>query len=203
MVCEPLRGVVAHARFCRHNAVHLAAILHGGVTPAVPRESIYGAICEKTCSAISARARTSIERSPATISTRPTHHWLEVYHVDGFRYDCVPNYWDGPLGVGYANLVYETYQLTKAKIAAGEPYWSRFNAGPGKPLELVQMAERSSKDRRKCCALPIPTALGRTAPSMRRARWLGAKPTRIGKNEAVSAGILLTPMKRSDDRPRR
>ena len=25
------------------------------------------------------------------------HHWLEVYHVDGFRYDCVPNYWDGPL----------------------------------------------------------------------------------------------------------
>ena len=27
-------------------------------------------------------------------------HWLDVYHVDGFRYDCVPNYWDGPLGVG-------------------------------------------------------------------------------------------------------
>ena len=24
------------------------------------------------------------------------HHWLEVYHVDGFRYDCVPNWWDGP-----------------------------------------------------------------------------------------------------------
>jgi 1,4-alpha-glucan branching enzyme len=71
-----------------------------------------------------------------------SHHWLEVYHVDGFRYDCVPNYWDGPLGVGYANLVYETYQLTKAKIAAGEPYWSRFNAGPGKPLGLVQMAEQ-------------------------------------------------------------
>jgi 1,4-alpha-glucan branching enzyme len=39
------------------------------------------------------------------------HHWLEVYHVDGFRYDCVPNYWDGALGVGYAKLVYETYQL--------------------------------------------------------------------------------------------
>ena len=45
------------------------------------------------------------------------HHWLEVYHIDGFRYDCVPNYWDGPLGVGYASLVYETYQLTKAKLA--------------------------------------------------------------------------------------
>ncbi|UPJ55260.1 alpha-amylase family glycosyl hydrolase [Bradyrhizobium sp. 192] len=70
------------------------------------------------------------------------HHWLEVYHVDGFRYDCVPNYWDGPMGVGYASLVYETHQLTKANIAAGRPYWSRFDAGTGKPLTLVQMAEQ-------------------------------------------------------------
>jgi hypothetical protein len=31
MVCEPLWGVVAHARFQRHIAAHLA-ILHGGVT---------------------------------------------------------------------------------------------------------------------------------------------------------------------------
>jgi maltooligosyltrehalose trehalohydrolase len=70
------------------------------------------------------------------------HHWLEVYHVDGFRYDCVPNYWDGPLGVGYASLVYETHQLTRANIAAGRPYWSRFDAGAGKPPTLVQMAEQ-------------------------------------------------------------
>ena len=70
------------------------------------------------------------------------HHWLEVYHIDGFRYDCVPNYWDGPMGVGYASLVYETHQLTKANIAAGRPYWSRFDAGAGKPLTLVQMAEQ-------------------------------------------------------------
>ncbi|MET3299036.1 alpha-amylase family glycosyl hydrolase [Bradyrhizobium diazoefficiens] len=70
------------------------------------------------------------------------HHWLDVYHVDGFRYDCVPNYWDGPMGVGYASLVYETHQLTKANIAAGRPYWSRFDAGAGKPLALVQMAEQ-------------------------------------------------------------
>jgi maltooligosyltrehalose trehalohydrolase len=69
-------------------------------------------------------------------------HWLDVYHVDGFRYDCVPNYWDGPLGVGYASLVYETYQLAKAKIAQGEPYWNRFNAGAGKPLAFIQMAEQ-------------------------------------------------------------
>lgn len=71
-----------------------------------------------------------------------SHHWLEVYHVDGFRYDCVPNYWDGPMGVGYASLVYETHQLTKANIAAGRPFWSRFDAGAGKPLALVQMAEQ-------------------------------------------------------------
>ena len=59
------------------------------------------------------------------------HHWLEVYHVDGFRYDCVPNYWDGPLGVGYANLVYQTHQLTKARIAQGQRYWTRFDPGQG------------------------------------------------------------------------
>lgn len=70
------------------------------------------------------------------------HHWLDVYHIDGFRYDCVPNYWDGPMGVGYASLVYETHQLTKANIASGRPYWSRFDAGAGKPLTLVQMAEQ-------------------------------------------------------------
>jgi maltooligosyltrehalose trehalohydrolase len=70
------------------------------------------------------------------------HHWLNVYHVDGFRYDCVPNYWDGPMGVGYANLVYETYQLTKGKLAQGEPFWKRFEGGNGAALRLVQCAEQ-------------------------------------------------------------
>ena len=70
------------------------------------------------------------------------HHWLEVYHVDGFRYDCVPNYWDGPLGIGYANLVYETYQLTKTKIAQNQPFWNRFDAGADSPITLIQCAEQ-------------------------------------------------------------
>ena len=70
------------------------------------------------------------------------HHWLEVYHVDGFRYDCVPNYWDGPLGVGYASLVYETYQLAKTKIAQNQPFWNRFDAGVGSPIGLIQCAEQ-------------------------------------------------------------
>ena len=64
------------------------------------------------------------------------HHWLEVYHVDGFRYDCVPNYWDGPLGVGYASLVYETYRLAKTKLAGPPSHWSRFDGGAGEPLRL-------------------------------------------------------------------
>jgi maltooligosyltrehalose trehalohydrolase len=70
------------------------------------------------------------------------HHWLDVYHVDGFRYDCVPNYWDGPSGVGYANLVYETYQLTKSEIAQSQPFWNRFDAGTGAPITLIQCAEQ-------------------------------------------------------------
>jgi maltooligosyltrehalose trehalohydrolase len=69
-------------------------------------------------------------------------HWLEVYHVDGFRYDCVPNWWDGAAGVGYASLVYETYQLAKSRIAQGDAAWRRFDAGAGQPLALVQMAEQ-------------------------------------------------------------
>jgi 1,4-alpha-glucan branching enzyme len=69
-------------------------------------------------------------------------HWLEVYHVDGFRYDCVPNYWDGPLGIGYASLVYDTYQLVKTRIANAEPYWNRFDAGSASPVGLIQCAEQ-------------------------------------------------------------
>jgi 1,4-alpha-glucan branching enzyme len=70
------------------------------------------------------------------------HHWLEVYHVDGFRCDCVPNWWDGPLGVRYANLVYQTYQLTKSKIAQHQAYWRRFDAGPNSPIRFIQCAEQ-------------------------------------------------------------
>jgi hypothetical protein len=31
---------------------------------------------------------------------------LNTYHIGGFRYGCMPNYWDAALGVGYANLVF-------------------------------------------------------------------------------------------------
>jgi 1,4-alpha-glucan branching enzyme len=64
--------------------------------------------------------------------------WLDRAHVDGFRYDCVPNYWDGPTGVGYANLVYSTFQLVKTQLAAGR--WQRFSDG-GR-INLIQCAEQ-------------------------------------------------------------
>lgn len=66
------------------------------------------------------------------------HHWLEVFHVDGFRYDCVPNYWDGPLGKGYANLTYSTHEL--ASNASSTGYWKRFASASG--CTLIQCAEQ-------------------------------------------------------------
>ncbi len=72
------------------------------------------------------------------------HHWLDCYHVDGFRYDCVPNYWDGPVGVGYAALVYETYQMVKAKQGV-IAHWDRFfNNGS---INLIQCAEQLEAPR--------------------------------------------------------
>lgn len=66
------------------------------------------------------------------------HHWLDCYRVDGFRYDCVPNYWDGATGNGYANLVYETYRTVKETAGAG--HWQRFFADGG--IRLIQCAEQ-------------------------------------------------------------
>ena len=63
-------------------------------------------------------------------------HWLNTYHIDGFRYDCVPNYWDGALGVGYANLVFNTYEYVKNSIAS----LRRFDAPEGP--RLIQIAEQ-------------------------------------------------------------
>jgi 1,4-alpha-glucan branching enzyme len=58
-------------------------------------------------------------------------YWLQEYHVDGFRYDYVPGMYDGPVGPGYADLVYRTYQSSTG-IA-------RFQA-PGRS-KLIQCAE--------------------------------------------------------------
>jgi 1,4-alpha-glucan branching enzyme len=68
------------------------------------------------------------------------NHWLDCYHVDGFRYDCVPNYWDGPTGDGYAALTYWTYETAKVEIATGPGYWQRFSQGDS--INLIQCAEQ-------------------------------------------------------------
>ncbi|AOY58189.1 MULTISPECIES: alpha-amylase family glycosyl hydrolase [Desulfococcus] len=72
------------------------------------------------------------------------HHWLDCYHIDGFRYDCVPNYWDGPMGQGYAALVYHTFQHLKAKTAEGG-HWRRFAGDEG--IRLIQCAEQLEAPR--------------------------------------------------------
>ena len=66
--------------------------------------------------------------------------WLDRFHVDGFRYDCVPNFWDGATGVGYSNLVHSTYQLVRSKVGGGG-HWQRFS-GSGTDLRLIQCAEQ-------------------------------------------------------------
>jgi maltooligosyltrehalose trehalohydrolase len=65
-------------------------------------------------------------------------YWIDKCHVDGFRYDCVPNYWDGPAGSGYANLVYETYQSVRGQGPAGD--LQRFYSDGD--FNLIQCAEQ-------------------------------------------------------------
>ncbi|HCI78473.1 MAG TPA: hypothetical protein DHW02_02140, partial [Ktedonobacter sp.] len=39
-------------------------------------------------------------------------HWLDEYHVDGFRYDEVTDLYDGPTGIKYPRIAYETYNAS-------------------------------------------------------------------------------------------
>lgn len=66
------------------------------------------------------------------------HYWLDKYHVDGIRYDCVPNYYEGCLDSGYANLVFSTYRTVKETSGAG--HWQRFFHTGG--IHLIQCAEQ-------------------------------------------------------------
>lgn len=54
-------------------------------------------------------------------------HWLETFHVDGFRYDCVPNYWTGAFG-GYAEHAYTVWKLVESRIAQNHPDYQRFRS---------------------------------------------------------------------------
>lgn len=66
------------------------------------------------------------------------HYWLDRYHVDGIRYDCVPNYYESPMDLGYSNLVYNTYQTVKSTNGSG--HWQRFFDQDD--INLIQCAEQ-------------------------------------------------------------
>ena len=66
-------------------------------------------------------------------------YWLDTFHVDGFRFDDAPEYYDGPIGSGYANLVYSTYQFVKSKAGALDHYQRFFDAAGN--INLIQIAE--------------------------------------------------------------
>jgi maltooligosyltrehalose trehalohydrolase len=66
-------------------------------------------------------------------------YWLDTFHVDGFRFDDVPEYWDGATGTGYANLVYSTYQYVQSKMGAVDHYQRFFDAAGN--INLIQIAE--------------------------------------------------------------
>jgi 1,4-alpha-glucan branching enzyme len=59
-------------------------------------------------------------------------YFLDEFHVDGFRYDYVPGMYDGPTGVGYADLVSHTYQYSKTL----PKFWD------GQKSTLIQCAEQ-------------------------------------------------------------
>ena len=66
-----------------------------------------------------------------------SHFWLDRFHVDGFRYDCVPEYLVPEEDRGFKLLVKETYKLVKAKTSG---HWTRFWSVDGK-FNLITCAE--------------------------------------------------------------
>jgi maltooligosyltrehalose trehalohydrolase len=64
-------------------------------------------------------------------------HWLYEYHVDGFRYDEVTDLYDGPDGVQYAEIAYETYNES-LKIARFTPSGGKTN---GEYSRIIQCPE--------------------------------------------------------------
>ena len=60
-------------------------------------------------------------------------HWLDNFHVDGFRYDEVTDLYVGPTDTGYAKLAYDTY-----RYSLGIP---RFQQDPNSYSRIIQCAE--------------------------------------------------------------
>ena len=109
------------------------------------------------------------------------HHWLDVYHVDGFRYDCVPNYWDGPSGWATPVLSMKLTSLPRRRSLKSIPTGSALQANAENHSGSCRW-QSSSRIRRAFCTCPIPTALGRTVRLMRR----------VALHAAIAAGCSIS-----------
>lgn len=68
-------------------------------------------------------------------------YWLHEYHIDGFRYDEVTDLYDGPLGIQYARIAYETYNESlhiPRFLPAGR-------ARPGEYSRIIQITEAQNR----------------------------------------------------------
>jgi maltooligosyltrehalose trehalohydrolase len=70
-------------------------------------------------------------------------HWLDEYHVDGFRYDEVTDLFTSPTDTAYAKLAYDTYNLSLGI--------SRFQRTPSEYSRIIQVAEALGKSRAVLC----------------------------------------------------
>jgi 1,4-alpha-glucan branching enzyme len=71
-------------------------------------------------------------------------HWLEVYHVDGIRYDAVSQYWDEgrPVGEqGFVDLAKAVHAHVLTKAGATDHYQRFFPSGNNGEPTLIQIAE--------------------------------------------------------------
>lgn len=67
------------------------------------------------------------------------YYWLHEYHVDGFRYDEVTDLYDGPTGVQYAHIAYNTY-MESLKIPRFTP-----TGKPGEYSRIIQCTEAQNR----------------------------------------------------------
>ena len=70
-------------------------------------------------------------------------HWLDTYHVDGFRYDAVSEYWDEvrPLGEqGFFDMAAAVRAYVAGKAGATDSYQRFFPSANGE-ITLIQIAE--------------------------------------------------------------
>jgi 1,4-alpha-glucan branching enzyme len=97
-------------------------------------------------------------------------HWLEEFHIDGFRYDEVSDLYVAPQDAGYRQLVHDTYQLSFSQPRFRDPVngWSH----------IIQCAEALDK---------APTVL---RESLTNSAWQNGL---LYLAESVAAGNPVTP----------